>query len=159
MKKLSIIIIALIFISININAQEKKELGSKLKVITGVRVNPFMMFDNNDNKAEITRLHGEIGALFNKRVYTSVGYTPFANAIYNFNEYWFIGFDKKVPISWVIAGDYMIDANQLVIQTGPNIKLGKLGNLFVFGFKPLGTSTYGIKIGAFIPLNVVLYKK
>ena len=155
MKKLTILFIALIFTGINLKAQE----GDKIKVITGVRINPFVMFDNQGNKAEITRLHGEIGALFNKKIYTSIGYTPFVNAVYNFNEYWFLGFDKKIPVSWVIAGDYMISENQLVLQTGPNIKLGKIGNLFVFVFKPVGTETLGIKIGAFIPLNVVLYKK
>ena len=117
------------------------------------------MFDFNGNKAEYTRIHGEIGALFNKKFYTSVGYTPFADAIYNFNEYWFIGFDKKIPVSWVLAGDYMMKENQLVLQTGPNVKLGKIGNLFIFAFSPVGSNFIGMKIGAFIPLNVVLYKK
>ena len=155
MKKLCILIIALIVTVISLKAQENE----KIKVIAGVRINPFVMYDFNGNKAEITRIHGEVGALFNKKIYTSIGYTPFANAIYNFNEYWFIGFDKKLPVSWVIAVDYMLDENQLVLQTGPNIKLGKIGNLFIFAFNPIGSNAHGMKIGAFIPLNVVLYKK
>ena len=155
MKKFVLIIFSIIALNISIKAQE----GEKIKLIAGVRINPFVMYDFDGNRAEITRIHAELGALFNKKIYTSIGYTPFANAIYNFNEYWFIGFDKKLPVSWVIAVDYMLDENQLVLQTGPNIKLGKIGNLFIFAFNPIGSNAHGMKIGAFIPLNVVLYKK
>jgi len=156
MRKLIILTILLSALSFKSNAQEQ---GDKLKLITGVRVNPFVLYDFDGNKTEIMRIHAEIGALFNKRIYTSVGYTPYANAIYNFNEYWFIGFDKKVPVSLVVAAEYMIDDNKFIFQTGPNVKLGKVGNAFVFLFTPLDNINWGLKVGAFIPLNVVLMKK
>jgi hypothetical protein len=155
MKKITLILFSIIALGNLINAQEDE----KYKLITGVRVNPFVMYDFDGNRAEITRIHAEIGALFNKKIYTSVGYTPFANAIYNFNEYWFIGFDKKIPVSWVLAEEYMIDDNRFIIQSGPNIKLSKFGNLFFFLFTPIDQYDLGLKIGAFIPLNVVLKKK
>jgi hypothetical protein len=155
MKKITLILFSIIALGNLINAQEDE----KYKLITGVRVNPFVMYDFDGNRAEITRIHAEIGALFNKKIYTSVGYTPFANAIYNFNEYWFIGFDKKIPVSWVLAEEYMIDDNRFIVQSGPIIKLGKIGNLFVFLFSPVDQFDIGLKVGAFIPLNVVLKKK
>ncbi len=155
MRKIIFLAVLLTIFSLKITAQE----GDKLKVIAGIRVNPFVLYDFDGNKTEIMRIHAEVGALFNKRIYTSVGYTPFANAVYNFNEYWFIGFDKKVPVSWVIAAEYMIDDNKLIMQTGPNIKLGKIGNAFVFLFTPLDDISWGLKVGAFIPLSVVLMKK
>lgn len=156
MKK--ILVLAIIAISLNYTVKAQEE-GDKLKVIAGLRLNPFVLYDFDGNKTEIMRIHAEVGALFNKRIYTSVGYTPFANAIYNFNEYWFIGFDKKLPVSWVIAAEYMIDDNKFIFQTGANLKLGKIGNGFVFLFTPLDNLNWGLKVGAFIPLNVVLMKK
>jgi len=155
MRKTILLATLLTVFSLTINAQE----GDKLKVIADVRLNPFVLYDFDGNKSEIMRIHAEVGALFNKRIYTSVGYTPFANAVYNFNEYWFISFDKKLPVSWVIAAEYMFDENKFIMQTGPNIKLGKIGNAFVFLFTPLDNINWGLKVGAFIPLNVVLMKK
>ena len=142
-------------LSLNIEAQDNEQL----KIITGVRVNPFILYDFEGNKTEIMRLHAEVGALFNKKTYVSLGYTPFANAIYNFNEYWFIGFDKRIPTSAVVALEYMVTDNKFIFQTGPNFKLGNVGNAYVFLFTPLDNIKWGMKVGAFIPLNVVLYKK
>ena len=156
MKK--VIFLSVLFISIlslKMNAQE----GESLKVITGVRVNPFILYDFEGNKSEVMRLHTEVGALINKKTYVSVGYTPFANAIYNFNEYWFLGFDKKVPVSWVLAGEYMIDEQKFILQTGPNIKISKVGNIYGFLFTPTNKIDWGLKVGVFIPLNVVLKSK
>ena len=155
MKKTYLILISLFAIVYTMNAQESEHL----KVITGVRVNPFVMYDFKGNRTEITRIHAEVGALINNKTYLSLGYTPFANAIYNFNEYWFIGFDKKIPVSWVLAEEYMFDENKFIVQSGPNFKLGNVGNAFVFLFTPLDNTKWGMKVGAFIPLNVVLYKK
>lgn len=147
---------ALVFVGMfTANAQN----GGKLKVITGVRVNPLLIYNLKGGVNEKVLLHGELGALFNKRIYTSIGYTAAVNAIYNFNEYWFIGFDKKVPVSWVIAEEYNLSNNKFFIQTGPNIKLSKIGNVFAFLFTPTDQFKLGLKVGVFIPLNVVLYKK
>jgi len=46
-----------LFCAFTVNAQE----GERLKVITGVRVNPFVMYDFDGNKTEITRIHAELG--------------------------------------------------------------------------------------------------
>ena len=154
MKKLIFVFVLFTAFSLNIGAQNK----TSLKVIAGVRVNPLIIFDFKGNKKEITRLHAEIGALFNKKTYISFGYTPFINAVYNFNEYWFRGFDKKVPVSWVIAEEYLIDKKKFFVQTGPNVKLSKVGNVFCFLFTPVDSFDLGLKVGAFIPLNVVMYK-
>jgi len=156
MRKQNILIILLIIgviTSFQISAKEKKD--SNLKYVVGMRVNPFIIYTFKGDKKEITRIHAEVGMLINKKFYTSLGYTPFVNSIYNFNEFWFLGFDKKIPVSWVIAGDYMIDDKKLILQTGPNIKLGKLGNLFMFLFTPVNELDFGIKFGVFIPLNII----
>jgi hypothetical protein len=155
MRKQLLLVAFVLFWTFTTNAQE----GERLKVITGVRVNPFMMYDFDGNKREITRIHAELGAMFNNKNYLSVGYTAFANAIYNFNEYWFVGFDKKIPVSWVLAEEYMFDENKFILQSGPNFKLGNVGNAFVFLFTPVDNIDWGLKVGAFIPLNVVLFKK
>jgi len=151
-----ILLLAFVFVGVfAANAQD----GGKLKVITGVRVNPLLIYDLEGGVKEKVLLHGELGALFNKRIYTSLGYTAAMNAFYNFNEYWFIGFDKKVPVSLVIAEEYNLNNNKFYIQTGPNIKLNKIGNVFAFLFTPTDQFKLGLKVGVFIPLNVVLYKK
>ena len=129
------------------------------RIITGVRVNPLLIYDLQGGVEEKVLLHGELGALFNKRIYTSVGYTAAMNAVYNFNEYWFIGFHRKVPVSWVVAGEYNFNNKKFFLQTGPNIKLSKIGNLFAFAFTPADRFNIGLKIGVFIPLNVVITKK
>ncbi len=142
--------------SIFLQAQTGQFSVSNYKVIAGVRVNPLLIYDLKGNVAEKVLLHGELGILMNKRLYTSIGYTAAVNAIYNFNEYWFIGFDKKVPVSLVIAEEYNFNNKKIFIQSGPNIKLSKIGNLFAFAFSPVDKFKLGIKIGVFIPLNIIL---
>ncbi len=139
--------------------KNKLNFPKKIRLITGVRVNPLIVYDFEGNSQEFMRLHGEFGALFNRKIYVSVGYAAVANAVYNFNEYWFIGFDKKVPVSWVLATEYMLTENKFIVQTGPNIKLSKIGNVFAFLFTPVDNFNLGMKVGVFIPLNVVLMKK
>ncbi|NOZ35503.1 MAG: hypothetical protein GXO80_09435 [Chlorobi bacterium] len=154
MKQISFIAAA-VFISITLSAQESKSF----KIITGVRVNPLLIYDLKGNVNEKVLLHGELGALFNKKIYTSVGYTAAMNAIYNFNEYWFLGFDKKLPVSWVLAEEYNFNNKMIFIQTGPNIKLSNTGNVFVFLFTPVNQFNLGLKVGVFIPLNFVIKNK
>jgi len=153
------IVAVLIILSINGYAQENKQKPEKFRLITGIRVNPLLIYDLEGNYKDKVLLHGEFGALFHKKFYTSVGYTAGMNAIYNFNEYWFIGFDKKVPVSWVIAEEYNLTNKKFFIQTGPNIKLSKIGNIFAFLFTPTDEFQLGLKVGVFIPMNVVLTKK
>ncbi len=152
----------LMFFTAGLFAQEgseaQQQTKEKYRIITGVRVNPLLIYYQGQ-KIETTRLHGELGALFNKRIYSSVGYTPFVNAVYNFNEYWFIGFDHKVPVSMVVAAEYMLTNKKLFVQFGPNIKLSKVGNMFIFAFRSIDDPTWGLKVGTFIPLNVLLKKK
>jgi hypothetical protein len=158
MKKIALFLMFVLF-AINMIAQEKTAQQEKYRLITGVRVNPLVVYDLEGNASEFMRLHGEFGALFQKKFYVSVGYTAVANAIYNFNEYWFIGFDKKLPVSWVIAEEYMLNENKFIIQSGLNVKLSKIGNVFAFLFTPTDNLDLGLKVGVFIPLNVVLTKK
>jgi len=156
--KTSIVALLIIF-SINVDAQDNKQTPEKFRIIIGIRVNPLIIYDFEGNYQEKVLLHGEFGALFNKKIYTSVGYTAGINAIYNFNEYWFIGFDNKVPMSWVIAEEYNLTNKKFFVQTGPNIKLSKIGNFFMFLYTPVDNFKLGLKVGVFIPLNVVITKK
>jgi hypothetical protein len=154
--KINVLLLLMVF-SINATAQENKT-PEKFRLITGIRVNPLLIYDFEGGHKERVLLHGEFGALFNKKFYTSMGYTAGVNAIYNFNEYWFIGFDKKIPVSWVIAEEYNLNNNKFFVQTGPNIKLSKTGNFFMFLYTPVDEFKLGLKVGVFIPLNVVLMK-
>ncbi len=149
----------LVIITSSTRAQQKTEISEKYRLIAGVRVNPLIIYDFEGDANEFMRLHGEFGALFNEKVYVSFGYTAVANAVYNFNEYWFVGFDKKVPVSWVVAGEYMLDENKFIIQSGLNVKLSKIGNVFAFLFTPVDEINFGMKVGVFIPLNVIIAKK
>ena len=158
MRKIFITIFAVLAFSLVSNAQEKKASIEKYRIITGVRVNPLLIYDLKGGVNEKVLLHGELGALFHKKFYTSIGYTAAMNAIYNFNEYWFIGFEHKVPVSWVVAAEYNLNNEKFFIQTGPNIKLSKIGNVFAFLFTPTDKFQLGLKVGVFIPLNVVLKK-
>ena len=161
MKKILTLTLLFVFaLSIkNAEAQEQQQENEKYRIIGGVRVNPLIVYDLQGNTSEFVRLHAEVGALFHKKAYISFGYTAAANAVYNFNEYWFVGFDKKVPVSWVVATEYMINDKKFLFQTGPNIKLSNVGNLFVFAFTPTNNFDLGLKVGVFIPLNVVIAKK
>ncbi len=158
MKKIALLVILALF-TFNVNAQDENKTPEKYRLITGVRVNPLIVYDFEGNATELMRLHGEFGALFKKKFYVSVGYTAVANAIYNFNEYWFIGFDKRLPVSWVIAEEYMINENKLIVQSGLNVKLSKIGNVFAFLMTPTDQFDLGMKAGVFIPLNFVITKK
>ena len=51
----------------------------------------------------------------------------------------------------------MFEKDKLILQGGPNIKLGG-GNVFAFLFSSVNRTDFGMKVGAFIPLNVVLGK-
>ncbi|MBS3771559.1 MAG: hypothetical protein KGY69_15015 [Bacteroidales bacterium] len=152
MKKAIIILVLMLSTSL-IYSQEK---GHKpYKIIAGARVNPLVIYDFEGNRAEALRLHGEVGLMWNKRWYFSAGYTPFMNSMYTFNEYWFIGMEKKIPVSFVASAEYMFDKDRFILQGGPNIKL-KGGNIFAFLFSPADKADFGLKVGAFIPLNVIL---
>ncbi|MGM0532130.1 MAG: hypothetical protein ACQER7_12355 [Bacteroidota bacterium] len=153
MKK-SILILMLIAVSLITDGQENKNY----QFIAGARINPLVIYDFEGNRSETVRLHGEIGLMLNRKWYFSAGYTPFMNSVYTFNEYWFIGMEKKVPVSFVASTEWMPDRDKFILQGGPNIKL-KGGNIFAFLFTPANKLDWGLKVGAFIPLNVVLKEK
>jgi hypothetical protein len=155
MKRLLLITLFLASVSLSF-AQESSE--KPYKVIMGARVNPLVIYDFDGNRNEVVRLHGEVGLMWNKRWYYSVGYTPFMNSLYTFNEYWFVGMNKKIPMSFVASAEYMADNNKFILQGGPNIKL-QGGNVFAFLFTPVNNVNWGLKIGAFIPLNVILKER
>ncbi|WP_291861590.1 hypothetical protein [Marinilabilia sp.] len=155
MKRITIFLILSIFSGL-LFAQETEKKPYKL--IVGARVNPLVIYDFDGNRTEAVRLHGEIGMMWNKSWYFSAGYTPFMNSLYTFNEYWFVGMDKKVPVSFVASAEYMADNNKFILQGGPNVKL-KGGNLFAFLFTPADNINWGLKVGAFIPLNVILKER
>ena len=159
MRKVFTLFVLIFLTSSAIFAQKEQSDDEHFRLIAGIRVNPLLIYDLGGNVKEKVLLHGEVGALFNKRIYTSLGYTAVMNAIYTFNEYWFIGFDKKVPVSWVLAAEYNMNEYRFFVQSGPNIKLSKIGNLFLFLFTPVDKFDLGLKVGVFIPLNVVLVKK
>jgi len=150
----NIAIIVSVFLGVQVAAQENADKTYKL--ITGIRVNPILIYDLEGSVNDKVLLHGEVGVLLKKQFYTSVGYTAVANSIYNFNEYWFIGLNKKIPVSWVLAEEYNFNNNKYYIQTGINIKLSKIGNVFAFLYTPTDQFKLGLKVGVFIPLNVVL---
>ncbi|VAX25552.1 hypothetical protein MNBD_IGNAVI01-3049 [hydrothermal vent metagenome] len=154
MKLIKVLFIITVLMSFSsIHSQETENY----KIIAGVRLNPLIVYNLEGGREEFFRLHAEIGALLKKRTYISVGYTPFMNSVYSFNEYWFIPFDKPLPISAVISAEYMIDNNKLILQGGPNIKLMG-GNVFAFIFTPADNINWGLKVGAFIPINFVVSK-
>ncbi|PWD98623.1 hypothetical protein [Marinilabilia rubra] len=128
------------------------------KLIMGARVNPLVIYDFDGNRNEAVRLHGEIGLMWNKKWYFSFGYTPYMNSLYTFNEYWFLGMDKKIPVSIVASAEYMADNDKFILQGGPNMKL-QGGNVFAFLFTPADKVDWGLKLGAFIPLNVILKER
>lgn len=173
-------IILILFLLLSASPIFTQETGKPYKLIAGARVNPLLIydFDGNNNetdeslfyhlggvlindfegtRSETVRLHGEIGLSWNKKWYFSAGYTPFTNSFYTFNEYWFIGKDKKLPVSLVASAEWDWYKEDFILQSGPNIKL-KGGNVFAFLFTPADKINWGLKIGAFIPLNVVLKK-
>jgi len=154
MKKSLLITLLLALVSFAF-AQETKTSEKPYKIILGARVNPLVIYDFHGNRNEAVRLHGEIGLMWNKNWYFSAGYTPFMNSYYTFNEYWFVGMDKKIPVSFVASAEYMADNNLFILQGGPNVKL-QGGNIFAFLFTPADKIDWGLKVGVFIPLNVML---
>ena len=146
-------VILFLFIAFNTKAQENE----KYRIIAGFRINPLVIYDFDGNRKEFVRIHGEIGALIDKRSYFSVGYTPFTNSIYTFNEYWFFPLDKQFPISAVISAEYMFDSKKIFLQNGPNFKF-KGGNGFLFLFTPVNKIDWGLKVGVFIPINIIISK-
>jgi len=128
------------------------------RLIVGARVNPLVIYDFDGNRSEFVRLHGELGLMWNKKWYFSAGYTPYTNSYYTFNEYRFIGMYKKIPVSLVASAEYMADNGKFILQGGPNIKL-RGGNIFAFLFTPADNIDWGLKVGAFIPLNVILKER
>lgn len=159
MKKYLSVIILILFGSFAFSQSNSQDNSEKpYKLIVGARVNPLVIYDFDGNRKEAVRLHGELGLMWNKRWYFSAGYTPFMNSLYTFNEYWFIGMDKKIPVSMVASAEYMMDNNKVILQGGPNMKL-QGGNFFVFLFTPTDNINWGLKVGAFIPLNVILKER
>lgn len=150
-------IVLVLFLLLSVSPIFTQETSKPYKLIAGARVNPLVIYDFDGNRNEAIRLHGEIGLSWNKQWYFSAGYTPFTNSFYTFNEYWFIGMDKKLPVSLVASAEWMPDKEKFILQSGPNLKL-KGGNVFAFLFTPADKINWGLKIGAFIPLNVVLKK-
>ena len=154
-----IIIITVVLAILSAASLFAQEVSDKpYKIIVGARVNPLIIYDFNGNRTEAVRLHGEIGLMWNKKWYFSAGYTPFMNSYYTFNEYWFLGMEKKVPVSFVASAEFMADDNKFILQGGPNIKLIG-GNVFAFLFTPVDQINWGLKIGAFIPINVVIKER
>jgi hypothetical protein len=154
-----IIIITVVLAILSSTSLFAQEVSDKpYKIIVGARVNPLIIYDFNGNRTEAVRLHGEIGLMWNKKWYFSAGYTPFMNSYYTFNEYWFLGMEKKVPVSLVASAEFMADDNKFILQGGPNIKL-QGGNVFAFLFTPVDQINWGLKIGAFIPINVVIKER
>jgi hypothetical protein len=154
-----IIIITVVLAILSAASLFAQEVSDKpYKIIVGARVNPLIIYDFSDNRTEAVRLHGEIGLMWNKKWYFSAGYTPFMNSYYTFNEYWFLGMEKKVPVSFVASAEFMPDDNKFILQGGPNIKL-QGGNVFAFLFTPVDQINWGLKIGAFIPINVVIKER
>jgi len=154
-----IIIITVVLAILSAASLFAQEVSDKpYKIIVGARVNPLIIYDFNGNRTEAVRLHGEIGLMWNKKWYFSAGYTPFMNSFYTFNEYWFLGMEKKVTVSLVASAEFMADENKFILQGGPNIKL-QGGNVFAFLFTPVDQINWGLKIGAFIPINVVIKER
>jgi hypothetical protein len=63
MRKQLLLLAFVLFCAFTVNAQE----GERLKVITGVHVNPFVMYNFDGNKTEITRIYAELCAMLNNK--------------------------------------------------------------------------------------------
>jgi len=61
---------------------------------------------------------------------------------------------RNCRILAVLLAEWMSEKDKFIIQGGPNFKL-QGGNVFAFLFTPTQNINWGLKIGAFIPLNVV----
>lgn len=147
----------LIFVTILLSNRAFSQEPS-LIVISGMRINPMVVYDSEGNRTEFTRIHTEVGTLLNQKVYLSVGYTPFVNSIFTFNEYWFSGFKNRLPVSIVGFLEYNFDKEKSFYNVGFNFKF-KNGNGIVMIGSQFDTFDPAYKIGAFIPLSFVLYQK
>ena len=151
--KIGLLLFATIVMIIPAFAQEPS-----LIVIGGMRINPMVVYDSEGNRSEFTRIHTEIGALKNKNTFVSVGYTPFLNSVYTFNEYWFFDLNSPRPISLVSVIEYNFDNDKAFYNFGFNLKFKGGNGIILWGsrfdaFDPM------LKIGAFLPMSWVLYKK
>jgi len=152
LKKL-LLLCAMIFGMTNISVAQEPSFV----FVTGMRINPMVVIDSNGNKMEFTRLHTEVGTLLNQKIYLSVGYTPFVNNVFTFNEYWFSGFKNRLPVSIVGTLEHNFDNDKSFYNLGFNFKLKNGNGIVMVGsqfvkFDPI------YKIGAFIPLSFVLYQ-
>jgi hypothetical protein len=153
MKKIVVLLILSLSFSKMLFAQE-----SSFMVITGLRVNPMVVIDSDGNRQEFTRLHTEIGTLLNQKIYLSVGYTPFVNSIFTFNEYWFLDFKSSLPISVVGILEHNFDKDKSFYNLGFNFKLKNGNGIVMVGsqfekFDPI------YKVGAFIPLSWIIFQE
>ena len=129
-----------------------------LVVIGGMRINPMVVYNSKGDRFEFTRVHTEIGALKNKNTFVSIGYTPFVNSIYTFNEYWFFDLNSPRPISLVSVIEYNFDNDKAFYNFGFNFKFKGGNGIILWGsrfeaFDPM------LKVGAFLPMSWVLFKK
>jgi hypothetical protein len=132
---------------------------NSLTVIGGMRINPFVIIDYSDGKKqEFTRLNVELGALVDKKKYFSVGYTPYSKSIYTFDEYWILGLDSRFPASMVGIIEYNLEDDKGYYNAGINLKFLNGNGIVLLGSR-FDEFDLKVKIGAFIPLNWILYQR
>jgi hypothetical protein len=76
MKKIFIQGLMLMLFSVAVVAQTEEE-QEKYRIVTGVRVNPLIVYDFDGNVDEYIRLHAELGVLFKKKIDTQQWLTHF----------------------------------------------------------------------------------
>ena len=153
MKKL-LLVFMLLFVTSNVSVAQ----DPSFVVLVGLRINPMFVIDSHGNKKVFTRIHTEVGTLLNQKVYLSVGYTPFVNTIFTFNEYWFSGFKNRLPVSIVGILEHNFDNDKSFYNIGFNFKL-KNGHAILMAGSQFESFDPIYKVGAFIPLSFVLYQK
>jgi len=132
--------------------------STKIVLMGGLRIFPFFTTDFDDFKAEYTRVNLEVGGLFNQIFYTAIGYTPIANTYYSFSEYWFIGLDKKNPVSTVLEIDYSPGNGDFVYNIGLGFQKG-FANAKLLMYSDFKEFKPRLKIGVIFPLNWEIYRK
>lgn len=140
-----------------INAQQKHDTA-KIIIVGGLRIFPFFTTDFNDFKAEYVRVNIEVGSLINQKFYVSLGYTPIGNSYYTFEEYWFIGLDRKNPVAVVGEIDYCPNTGRFVYNLGFGFQKG-FANAKVLMYSGFGEFKPRLKIGVIFPLNWEVYRK
>jgi len=156
MKKGLVFLIFFLFV-INTQCQENKD-SAKFLLVGGLRIFPFFTTDFNDFKAEFVRVNLEVGGLINQRIYTSIGYTPIANTIYSFNEYWFVGLHRKNPVSAVVEVDYSPNTGTFVYNIGLGFQKG-FANAKILMYSDFAEFNPRLKIGVIFPLNWEIYRR